>query len=133
MAKKKASINKWHVISDEFMKNNLSIVTDVNVKYFFDNTNTIFVVISKEIESTKRVYNVLANQFSPRKQMIAGDMIVFNHINDSKFISNNVKIFTTESVDSYKDSMDDMKSLIKMYMKSKSLYATIVKINNSEN
>lgn len=133
MAKKKTSINKWHVISDEFMKNNLSIVTDVNVKYFFDNTNTIFVVISKEIESTKRVYNVLANQFSPRKQMIAGDMIVFNHINDSKFISNNVKIFTTESVDSYKDSMDDMKSLIKMYMKSKSLYATIVKINNSEN
>ena len=133
MAKKKASINKWHVISDEFMKNNLSIVTDVNVKYFFDNTNTIFVVISKEIESTKRVYNVLANQFSPRKQMIAGDVIVFNHINDGKFISNNVKIFTTESVDRYKDSMDDMKSLIKMYMKSKSLYATIVKINNSEN
>lgn len=127
MAKKKASINKWHVISDEFMKKNLSLVTDANVKYFFDNTNTIFVVISKEIESTKRVYNVLANQFSPRKQMIAGNTIVFNHINDGKFISNNVKIFTTESVDRYKDSMDDMKSLIKTYMKNKSLYATIVK------
>lgn len=121
------SVNKWHVISDEFLRK-FSLVNEGNIKYFFDNINTLFIVVEKVIEtSNKKEFNSVVNQFQPRVKFIKGKVCNSSYINDNKLLHNQFTIYTTESDEQYNQLIGDMKTLIKGYMKNKTLYAIITK------
>ena len=115
MAKKKDNNSG---LLDEGLFKKLILVTNENIKYFFEDLQTLFVVIKEE---------KIVNQFHPRVKYIKGNTYSSNYINDNKFCITSFNVYTTELDEDYNNLMSDMKVLIKKYMKDKVLYAIIIK------
>ncbi len=115
MAKKKEYSS--NTLNDEMFKRLVLVTTD-NIKYFFEDLNTLFIVVKDD----KAI-----NQFHPRVRYIKGNSYSSNYINDNKFCITSFNVYTTELDEDYNNLMSDMKVLIKKYMKDKVLYAIIIK------
>ncbi len=120
--KKKAPNN---VLNESVFKK-FALVNNENIKYFFDNLNTLFIVVNEEKDSSKNIIYSIVNQFHPRLVYIKDHKYSSNYIYDSQFMKTSFKCFTTESQEDYNNKMSDLKFMIKNYIKLKNLYAIVL-------
>lgn len=124
MAKKLKSSRIDEIDSDLLSK--LSLINDSNIKYFFEN-KTLFVVLNQISGNKKDGFKYsIVNQFMVRPRFISGHSVSFYHIFDSQIIHNSVKIKTTEDEVDYQNHIQDIKAIIKKYIKEGVLYGRII-------
>ena len=126
MAKKKISAEFKTINKDLFEK--LVLVTNENIKYFFEDLNTIFIIINIEKLANKDefIYKI-ENQFHPRVMYVKNNSYPSNYIYENEIKRTNFNVYTSETKEDYTNLMSDIKTMIKGYIKDKKLYAIIIK------